>query len=498
VLALMAPILLVSAQAATDCPSSGSAPIVFSTQRAEDCEWLRREVPSFECPDANIQEIYDFRWRVFGKHLKETPDGFVVTEFLPPVSWAGKYNTINCAAGHHFREGRWLHDPQYLNDYARFWFRKGGEPRRYSFWAADSVFAYYLVSGDAALLKELLPDLIANYEAWEKTRCDPSGLYWQVDDRDGMEYSLSGSGYRPTINSYQYGDAIAIASAAELLSQRDVAARYREKAAEIKRLVQGQLWDANAQFFKTLPRGVGKKLTDVRELVGFVPWYFELPDPGYELAWKQLNDPGGFSAPFGPTTAERRHPRFMENQNHDCLWNGPSWPYATTQTLVALANLLHDYKQEIVGTKDYLALLQAYARSQHKDGKPWVAENLDPLTGKWIVDQSRSADYNHSGFADLVITGLVGLRPRADDILEVHPLLPDGTWDYFRLDRVRYHGCWLTILYDRTGRRYQKGAGLKVLVDGRLLASSAGLARLTATLPEGARNTSASAGKKSG
>ena len=37
--------------------------------------------------------------------------------------------------------------------------------------------------------------------------------------------------------------------------------------------------------------------------------------------------------------------------------------------------------------------------------------------------------YNHSSFCDLVITGLVGLRPRADDLLEMNPLIPAGTWD---------------------------------------------------------------------
>jgi hypothetical protein len=468
--------------AAADRPSWSSKPAALHTEPGDDDDWPRHEAPLFECPDTNIQEIYNYRWRLFHKHLKKTSDGFVVTEFLPPVGWAGKHNTISCAAGHHFREGRWLHDSSYLDDYARFWFRKGGEPRRYSFWAADSLFAHYLVTGDGALLKELLPDLIHNYQAWEKTHRDESGLYWQIDDRDGMEYSIGGSGYRPTINSYQYGDAIAIARTAELAGQPDVADTFRRKAADIKRLVQGRLWDPGAQFFKTLPRGTGKKLADVREQIGFLPWYFGLPDPGYESAWKQLTDRAAFSAPFGPTTAERRHPRFMEEQNHDCLWNGPSWPYATTQTLVALANLLHDYHQDVVVKDEYFALLQTYARSQHKDGKPWVAENLDPLTGRWIVDQPRSADYNHSGYADLVITGLIGLRPRPDDVLEVHPLLPDGAWDYFRLDRVRYHGRWLAVVYDRTGKRYGHGAGLRVFVDGRLLVTGASLGRLRAAL----------------
>ena len=34
-----------------------------------------------------------------------------------------------------------------------------------------------------------------------------NGLFYQIDDRDGMEFSAGGSGARPTINSYMYGDA---------------------------------------------------------------------------------------------------------------------------------------------------------------------------------------------------------------------------------------------------------------------------------------------------
>ena len=57
--------------------------------------------------------------------------------------------------------------PKYLDDYSLFWFRKGGSPRSYSFWAADSLWSRFQVTGDDRLLKELLPDLIDNYEAWE-------------------------------------------------------------------------------------------------------------------------------------------------------------------------------------------------------------------------------------------------------------------------------------------------------------------------------------------
>jgi hypothetical protein len=122
---------------------------------------------------------------------------------------------------------------------------------------------------------------------------------------------------------------------------------------------------------------------------------------------------------------------------------------------------------------------------------PWIDEDLHPDTGEWIargiLDQrgvrDRGKDYNHSTFCDLVISGLVGLRPRADEVVEVHPLVPEGLWDYFALDRICYHGHDLTILYDKTGQRYGKGKGLRLLADGKEIAADEGLRKLTAPLP---------------
>jgi len=168
--------------------------------------FLEQNIPWFDCPDKQIEETYYYRWWCYRKHLTHTPDGWVVTEFLPPVPWAGSFNTISCAAGHHLYEGRWLRDPQYMNDYAEFWLYPEAQPRNYSFWAADAIRAVTLATGNRGLSQRLLPNLVANYRAWEKTNRDPSGLFHQIADRDGMEYSLGGSGYRPSINSVTLRD----------------------------------------------------------------------------------------------------------------------------------------------------------------------------------------------------------------------------------------------------------------------------------------------------
>lgn len=130
---------------------------------------------------------------------------------------------------------------------------------------------------------------------WEKTHRDANGLYWQTDDRDGMEDSISGAlnpkrmGYRATINSCQFGDAMAIARIAELAGQPEVAREYRAKAATIKTLVQKKLWDAAEQFFKVMPCGE-ETLSDALDLHGYTPWYFNLPDSLFAVAWKQAMD----------------------------------------------------------------------------------------------------------------------------------------------------------------------------------------------------------------
>ncbi|MCL2624896.1 MAG: hypothetical protein FWD31_14635, partial [Planctomycetaceae bacterium] len=432
--------------------------------------------------------------------------GFVITEFQPPVPWAGKENTISCPGGHHFREGRWLHDPQFLNDYAVFWLRGGGALRSYSFWIADSIWKRALVTGDFSLAENLLPDLVRNHEAWERERLDPNGLFWQIDDRDGMEVSIGGSGYRATINSYMFGDALAISCIAARKGEDDLANKYYEKAITLKRLINENLWDQKAGFYKVAKRNDNRELplqlADVRELHGYTPWYFDaiIPQPEYGVAWSQLTDPEGFFAPFGPTTAEQRHPGFkISYEGHECQWNGPSWPFATSMTLTSLANFIEKEKtanpeadiSELQSA--YLETLGIYARSHRIKNESmkeiaWIDENLNPFTGDWISRTrlktwnngtwdrgkggvERGKDYNHSTFCDLVINGLIGFKPTVDDSFRIFPMVPDSV-EFFCLDHLLWHGKIVTIFYDRTGERYHRGKGFNVYLDGKEVMTS--------------------------
>ncbi|AGA77190.1 hypothetical protein Echvi_0917 [Echinicola vietnamensis DSM 17526] len=455
--------------------------------------WMEENIPLFEAPQKNFEEIFYYRWWSLRKHIKKTPVGYAMTEFLVERSYSDKYNLISCALGHHIYESRWLHDPKYLDQIVHTWYRgNDGQPMEklhsFSSWTADALYHRYLVTGDEQYLLDMLPDLLKEYQWWEDNRQREDGLFWQIDVKDGMEESLSGGRHvknvRPTINSYMYGNAKAIAKIAALKGDEALAKNYEDKASTIKTLVQENLWNSEDLFFETVKEEGG--FAQVREAIGFIPWYFNLPEDKnpYHAAWDQVTDEGGFLAPFGLTTAECRHPDFRTHGCCNCEWDGAIWPFATSQTMTAMANLLNNYHQEMVDKSDYFSLMEKYVESQYYRGRPYIGEYLDEKTGFWLKgDQERSRYYNHSTFNDMIITGLVGFRPGANGQFEVNPLVPEETWDWFCLDNIAYQGNIVTIFWDKTGEKYQKGKGLHVLVNGQEVGRSEGLEPLALQMP---------------
>jgi hypothetical protein len=496
--------------------------IVQAIPNAQAWNWMKANVPLFDTPDKSFEQMWYYRWWTLRKHIENTSVGYAMTEFLIRRSYADKYNLIASAVGHHIHESRWLRNPIYLDNIIHTWFHgNNGKPMKkldfYSSWMASSIWDKYLVDGRKDSLKTLLPDLVWENKEWNNHRWDanslPAGkdgekvpLYWQYDVRDAMEETISGGRHaknaRPSINSYMYGNDRAIADIAALEQDDVLAGLYNKKADSLKAMVEDHLWNDSARFFEVLYPT--QKFADVREEIGFLPWYFNLPDDNQKFAqaWLQVADEKGFNAPYGLTTAERRHPLFRTHGVGNCEWDGAVWPFATSQTLTALANFLNNYQHipafpVMKGTdnktvasssesswKDiYYDQLEKYVQSQSHRGKPYIGEYLDETTGYWLKgDQERSRYYNHSTFNDLIITGLCGLRPRADNKLEVYPLLPAGKWNYFCLDNILYHGHHVSIVWDKDGGKYHAGRGLSLWVDGKKVGCRPTLGRIIADL----------------
>ena len=245
-------------------------------------------------------------------------------------------------------------------------------------------------------------------------------MFWQIGHDDGMEFNIASRqtrdilrgapSYRPSFNAYMWADAQAIARIADLAGDkangRQVPRQGRRFEGEACKPCSGirsassssSMFKNNESNEKDYPGKPIKAGTLIyedgpfagspegRELIGYVPWQFNLPDPGYEAAWKFLMDTNYFFAPFGPSFVGRNDPMFLLKKSC-CWWSGQSWPYATTQTLKALANLLQNYQQNVITRADYFRLLRIYALTHRKNGKPYIAEAAHP--GHRLVGRPR-------------------------------------------------------------------------------------------------------------
>jgi hypothetical protein len=187
-------------------------------------------------------------------------------------------------------------------------------------------------------------------------------------------------------------------------------------------------------------------------------------------------------------TVEKNYEYYMRQYRYlgtarECQWNGPIWPYQTTQVLTGMANLLDHYDARGPVTRsEWMRELRLYTQMHFQGGKLDLEEDYDPETGKPIVGLDRSHHYFHSGYLDLILSGIVGIRPRADDVLEVNPLLPAAgdpqALAWFRVERVPYHGHEVSVTWDADGTHYGRGRGLAIEVDGREVARKAQLGRI--------------------
>jgi len=469
-------------------------------------KFLAENVPLFACPDREIERTYYFRWWTYRKHLRRgKKGGWRVTEFLPKVGWSGMDNTIVCPVGHHFREGRWLRDPQYLVDNARFWLSDKDATHRwgYSSWLFTGTCQFAEAAGLDNLPVELLDDAVKYYERWEegfdrragnvrlKMGGDGAGGFMSIDGYEGGEISLGGHGWRPLFNSEMWSEAKHIAAVARRAGRRELAEKFEAKAEGVRKALMAKCWNADVNFFTVRhPDGVQMP---IRELYGYAPWYFGMP---LDVApdWEQLFDDKGFAARYGLTFPERRAKGFkIAYEGHDCQWNGPSWPYATSVALTAYANDLHARARKVGESERFTFLLwqYAFAHKLHRaPGKPiggvtdpvvpWIDEDMNPDKPDWIArtillqrkkkPRERGKDYNHSTFCDLVISGLVGFEPMGADGFAVDPLFP-ATWDYCLLDNLRYRGHDVSI-------RWHRGRGFAVTVDGKVAAHGPTLSKV--------------------
>eukprot|EP01052_Picozoa_sp_SAG31_P039132 SAG31_NODE_5362_length_2587_cov_2.129823_1_plen_661_part_10 len=383
-------------------------PANFSSLLQEDLEWATASIPFFDSSDANLTAVYYFRWRVFKRHAIRVANGtdtdWVITEFTPHVGWAGKDNSIICAAGHHLIDARWLRDGatassagQVADSYSAWWTTNlAGVRYNYYGWIATAILERLKVAGDIrflSLVKRLLPglqDLVAKYSNGSLPGSHAGSFFdhdndcvWNWPNDAGQEHNPAGGGCQPLTNAMMYSEAASLSQLCELAGDAACAASFGQSAKAFRKRVY-RLWNPQIEAFDTLASPQPKNdeparahsmghsalpadaaaatpfsppFAGVRELSSLSsPWYFGAVDPAdaakYAAGWKTAFDPDGLSGQYGLRTAEKRldpkanHMRqkypYSCYSHSCCYWGGPVWPFETAKALTAAANVLHD------------------------------------------------------------------------------------------------------------------------------------------------------------
>ncbi len=455
--------------------------------------FLMDNAPRLFCPDAVIEETFAFRTWTLRKHFKMTADGLVLTEFLPKVPWSGLHNTISAPLFHHLNESRWFKNSDELLDYISLFLDEKADTYAYSTPAVWEILNFLKVTGNlnyAVTHVEKLENYVATFENMHALK---NGLFWSIDGCDAMEFSISGTtpdleslkGVRPTLNSYMFGAYAAMAEIEKLCGNEEKANHYEEKAQLLKKAYNIVGFDGD--FYKAIHLDV-EALNgnidcsdipgelNVRELIGYIPFIYGLGSIDQSDCFKYLKDATVFSAKTGFATADISHPRFLYRVNHECLWNGYVWPYATSQVITAAINFLENSTSEVLSYHDLYGYIKKYAEMHYRniDGKSinfidevmspreqiWTSREILKQSG-WLPDKGgyeRGKDYNHSTFIDLVIRGLIGVKESSDQLIaEPHV---QGIWSWFKLENISFHKKSYTIYYDENGTKFGKGIGV--------------------------------------
>jgi len=184
-------------------------------------EFLQENIPFFISSDTSFTRVYNYRWWVISKHLKQYYDVrdqkkyWVITEFFGDRPWASLSGAITCPVGHQFYDVRWLRDPKYLQSYAEYFmsgsasrllqrenanfltYKSRPESHHFSSWMIDGIEAFLKIHPNRGWQHAIMSDLENHQQVWDSlftvnnTTAKTAGMYKILDLYDGMEFSLS-------------------------------------------------------------------------------------------------------------------------------------------------------------------------------------------------------------------------------------------------------------------------------------------------------------------
>jgi hypothetical protein len=465
-------------------------PIVQDAHREQAREynrWFAENVPYFDAADPAFKKMWYYRWWIVRFHLVEmdTPDlkGYAFYE-----GKLGFDNEIGFAVPAQVKELTYLRDPAYgLSQIENSYRNRAlngavvdppGSPywaETYSHWIAMAVAEFnrvHRIPPDE--LRRLLPSMAADVRAWltaydadgdslpERDRPRVTGYdldilsYWYFTGTRLDQRADPPSLERVDFASFVFANASAVAELASSVGDTALADEFKATAQRVRTAVLTNLWDDNEAFF--YPRRADDHMrAPLRELHGFFPFTTRLaPDePRYTAALNALIDPDEFWARYPPVITSQKHYRSW-NWEMDGLTRNIA-PHPISMGARTVLQAIKYYRTSAVTPEHFMELMSRYNDlvypGVHPSDPLW-RPNVHEYYSKWEpysqTPRPKPSDISHdfhSMYVSLIVEGVVGLTPRDDDRIELEPMA--RRWSFFLLDRLRYHGHDLTIVWDR-------------------------------------------------
>jgi hypothetical protein len=282
--------------------------------------------------------------------------------------------------------------------------------------------------------------------------------------------------------SFVFANARAVAELARR-RKRALALRLDREAERVRAATLGRLWDDDGLLSTATAEPTH---IPVRELHGFFPFMAQLApnEPRYLRALAALVDPDEFWARYPPVITSQVHYRKWTWEMDGMTRNIA--PHPISMGARTLLQVLRHYDQSHVTPEHFMELMARYndlVYPRVHPNEPTWRPNVHEYYSQWephrLTPRPKPSDISHdfhSMYCSLIVEGVVGFTPRADDKIELRPLA--RRWPYFLLDRLRYRGHDLTIIWDLPDgdQRYASyPEGFSLARDGQVLFTLAAL-----------------------
>ena len=439
--------------------------------------FYQQEVPTFDCSDRRLTELYAFRWFL----LKFSMCGGNLGGLKYPVDLEGReaFQTYCCYSAPFMAfDLNWADNPQVGFGQLMNMSHVAYDDGRFPWYATPltnhvhvdhasatgqsllpwTAWKFYLIHGDKKLLADLYPSMKKNMDWWIADRDpDGNGLFTIADQLEtGMDdlhrrwdHGKPKRYEAIDASSYCYMNLTAVANMARELGKSSDANYYGSYAKKTSDAVQNILWDPSLQRYCDRNPDNGE-LTDYNSITIFYPMFAGIGgEKNVQVVRRYLLNPKEYWTPFPVPALSQTDPEFDPEHRY---WAGLTWPATNSHVFEGLADLA---KQHVRTLLPQAAELFQRMLALHLRPDPDFYEHYNPLDGRPL---SQFRDYMHSWWIDTIIRQVAGFDVNDDGSVTVDAL-PLGLKSY-ALRNVAYRGHKVNVDWKSDG-------GLTVTSDGK-------------------------------